>query len=104
MYRKIPKRGFNQARFQIAWSIVNIGSLIAVPEEVTEITQQIMADCGIVRQGNALLKVLGDGEISRAVTVYAHKFSSSAKEKIEKAGGKAVVLSDASVPTEATGE
>ncbi|MBN1403793.1 MAG: 50S ribosomal protein L15 [Opitutales bacterium] len=100
LYRKLPKRGFNRARFQTEWSIANIGSLEAVPAEVTEITPQILADCGIIRFNSNLVKVLGEGEISRAVTVFAHKFSASAKEKIEKAGGKAVELSDASAQSE----
>jgi large subunit ribosomal protein L15 len=60
----------------------------------------VLADCGVIRADGSLLKILGDGEISRAVTVFAHKFSASAKEKIEKAGGKVVVLSDAAAQSE----
>lgn len=96
LYRKLPKRGFNRARFQTAWNVVNVGALEKIPADATEINQKVLAENGLVRNNDNLLKVLGDGEISRAVTVYAHKFSASAAEKIEKAGGKVVLLSDAS--------
>ena len=91
-YRKIPKHGFNQTRFQIEWSIVNVDAIDTLPEGVAEVSLQTLEDYGIVHPGNELLKVLGTGEIKRAFTVSANKFSASAKEKIEKAGGKVIVL------------
>jgi large subunit ribosomal protein L15 len=91
-YRKIPKFGFNHARFQVEWSIVNVDAIDTLPEGVTDVTLQTLEEYGIVHPGNELLKVLGTGEIKRAFNVSAQKFSASAKEKIEKAGGKVIVL------------
>ena len=91
-YRKIPKFGFNRARFQVEWSIINVDAIDTLPEGVTEVNLQVLEDYNLVHEGNELLKILGTGEITRAFTVTAHKFSASAKEKIEKAGGKAIVL------------
>ena len=58
----------------------------------TEITPEVLRKAGIVTSKNTLVKVLGQGELSKALTVHAHKFSKSAQEKIEKAGGKVNVL------------
>ena len=98
-YRKIPKHGFNQTRFQVEWSIVNVDALDTLPEGITEVNLQVLEENGIVHPGNELLKVLGTGEIKRAFTVTAQKFSASAKAKIEQAGGKVIVLAEA--PAEA---
>jgi large subunit ribosomal protein L15 len=95
LYRKLPKHGFNRARFQVSWSTINIGSFAALPENITEVTREVLVAAGLVRNDGSLLKILGDGQVERAFTVVAQKFSASAKEKIEKAGGKVVVLSDA---------
>jgi large subunit ribosomal protein L15 len=103
-YRKIPKHGFNNARFQLAWSVTNVGAFARIPEEVSEVGPLELAMFGLIRADGALVKILGDGEIGRAMTVSAHKFSASAKEKIEKAGGKVVVLSDESAQAESKGE
>jgi large subunit ribosomal protein L15 len=104
-YRKIPKFGFNRARFQVEWSIVNVDAIDTLPEGVTEVSLQVLEDYSIVHHGQDLLKVLGTGEIKRAFTVSAHKFSASAKEKIEKAGGKVIVLATAPAKAdEAAGE
>lgn len=91
LYRKLPKRGFNRARFQEEWAIVNLSALATLPESVTEVDRNLLAAAGLIRKADTLLKVLGDGEISRSLTVHAEKFSASAKAKIEQAGGKAVV-------------
>ena len=103
-YRKVPKVGFNRARFQTQWSIINVDAIDILPEGITEVNLQVLEDNGLVHPGNELLKILGTGEIKRAFTVSAHKFSASAKEKIEKAGGKVIVLSDAAPQADAKGE
>jgi len=92
LYRKLPHRGFNQYRFRTECEVVNVGDLEKLDAAVTEVTSAILADLGLVRAGSAPLKVLGNGEIIRAMKVTANKFSGSAKAKIEKAGGQAVIV------------
>jgi large subunit ribosomal protein L15 len=88
LYRRIPKRGFNRADLQERIDVVNIESLSKMRE--SEITPEAMKKRGLTHQ--KLVKILGQGEIKKAVKVSAHFFSASAKEKIEKAGGQAIVL------------
>jgi len=89
--RRIPKRGFNN-QFSVEYSIVNLGDL-NVFEEGTLINSEILLDKGIiVKLSVSGVKVLGDGELTKPLTIQAAKFSKSALEKIEKAGGKAEVL------------
>ncbi len=90
LYRKLPKRGFSNFEFRTEYSIVNVGDLQRV--EGTEVDRNALVKAGLVRSSSNLIKILGEGEIDKALTVTADKFSASAKEKIEKAGG-AVVLS-----------
>lgn len=90
LYRKLPKRGFSNFRFRTEYAVVNLDDLERV--EATEIDRNVLVASGLVRSSSKLVKILGDGEISRAVTVTADKFSSSAKEKIEKAGGTVNVV------------
>jgi len=94
-YRKVPKFGFNRARFQVEWSITNVDAIDTLPEGITEVNLQVLEEYGIVHPGKELLKVLGTGEIKRAFTVTAQKFSASAKAKIEQAGGKVIILAEA---------
>ena len=103
-YRKVPKFGFNRARFQVEWSIINVDAIDTLPEGITEVNLQVLEDNNLVHPGNELLKILGTGEIKRAFTVSAQKFSASAKEKIEKAGGKVIVLASAPAKEEAKAE
>ena len=91
MYRKLPHRGFNQASFRTEPAIVNVGDLAALPETVSEVNAAVLVEHGFIRKDETFLKILGTGELSRALTVTASKFSESAKAKIEKAGGKAIV-------------
>ena len=90
LYRKLPQRGFNNARFHAEYEIVNVGDLVRLDASVTDVTPAVLAAGGLVRRG-ALVKVLGQGELNRALKVTASKFSGSAKAKIEKAGGQAIV-------------
>jgi large subunit ribosomal protein L15 len=91
LYRKLPHRGFNQASFRTEPVIVNVGDLAGLDTKVTEVNVSVLADAGLIRKDEKYLKVLGDGEITRALKVTAAKFSESAKAKIEKAGGQAIV-------------
>ena len=89
--RRIPKRGFNN-QFSVEYSIVNLGDL-NVFEEGTLINSEILLDKGIIGKLSVSgVKVLGDGGLTKPLTIQAAKFSKSALEKIEKAGGKAEVL------------
>jgi large subunit ribosomal protein L15 len=91
LYRKLPHRGFNQAAFRTEPVVINVGDLARLADSVSEVNAKVMADAGLVRKDEAFVKVLGDGEITRALKVTASKFSESAKAKIEKAGGQAIV-------------
>jgi large subunit ribosomal protein L15 len=89
LHRRMPKRGFTNI-FRVEYTVVN---LLRVAElGVTEITIDDYKKLGLASNKKALIKILGTGELNKAVTIHAHKFSKSAVEKIEKAGGKAVVL------------
>jgi len=91
LYRKLPRRGFNQAQFRTEAAVVNLDDLTAIADDITEINAQVFADNGLVRKDETYVKVLGNGEITRALKITASKFSASAKEKIETAGGEAIV-------------
>ncbi len=91
LYRKLPHRGFNQAAFRVEPLIVNVGDFARLDPSVVDITAEVLAVAGLIRHDGNFLKVLGDGEVTRAFNVTAVKFSESAKAKIEKAGGKALI-------------
>ena len=90
LYRKLPHRGFNNYNFRTTYAVVNVGDLAKLDASVTEVNIDALVQAGLIRADGALLKVLGDGELSRALKVTAHKFTGSAKAKIEKAGGQAI--------------
>jgi large subunit ribosomal protein L15 len=87
LIRRVPKRGFTNI-FRKEYAVVNLDRLAELEGEVTP---AVMADNGLVRSGMRV-KVLGSGELSKALTVSAHRFSKSAQEKIESAGGRCEVL------------
>jgi len=89
LHRRMPKRGFTNI-FRTEYTVVNLDKLAGAG--VDELTLEKFTELGLLRKKNGLVKVLGSGEISTAITVHAHKFSKSAQEKIEKAGGKVVLL------------
>ena len=91
LQRRIPKRGFTNI-FRVEYQPVNISSFERL-EGHDVITPEILLELRLVRKKNVPVKILGDGEVGRAVEVHAHRFSKTAKDKIEKAGGKVVVLS-----------
>jgi large subunit ribosomal protein L15 len=89
LHRRLPKRGFTNL-LKKEWAIINLGRLDKMEGDTFSV-DSLMAS-GIIKKLGEGLKVLGSGELSRAITVQAHVFSASAKEKIEKAGGKAEVI------------
>jgi large subunit ribosomal protein L15 len=92
LHRRLPKRGFTNI-FRTEYTVVNLDRLAAL--NVSEIALDDYKKLGLASSKNALIKILGSGELTSAITVHAHKFSKSAAEKIEKAGGKAIVLGGA---------
>ena len=90
LYRKLPKRGFTN-HFATKYCIVNLDTLNKFEDGAT-VDLEILKGCGIVKENYDKLKVLGNGELSKKITVKATVFSASAKEKIEAAGGKTEVL------------
>jgi large subunit ribosomal protein L15 len=91
LYRKLPHRGFNNFNFRTEIAVVNLRDLAGLDASVTEVDAPALALAGIIRSGEVSVKVLGDGEITRALKITAARFSESAKAKIEKAGGQAIV-------------
>jgi large subunit ribosomal protein L15 len=91
LYRKLPHRGFNNYEHRAEIAVLNLGDLASLDASVTEINAEVLASHGLIRKDEKLVKILGDGEVTRAFQITATKFSESAKAKIEKAGGKALV-------------
>jgi large subunit ribosomal protein L15 len=85
MYRKLPKRGFSNFKFRTEYAIVNVGDLGRVEGDTVDRDSLVRA--GLVRSSSTLVKVLGEGEVEKAFTVRVDKVSSSARAKLEKAGG-----------------
>src|SRR6476661_7145728 len=91
LHRRVPKRGFHNL-FRIEYVVVNLDDLAETFEAGTVVTPELLREQGLVR-ANGRIKVLARGDISKALTVRAHKFSGKAQEKIQAAGGTADVLS-----------
>ena len=91
LYRKLPKRGFNNFRFGKVYAIVNVQTLNRV-EDGSVVDAAALLSAGIINVVNDGIKVLGEGEITKKLTVKAAVFSASAKEKIEAVGGKTEVV------------
>ena len=91
LYRKLPHRGFNNYEHRTEIAVLNLGDLTALDAGITEINAEVLASNGLIRRGETTVKILGDGELTRPLQITAAKFSESAKAKIEKAGGKAIV-------------
>jgi len=91
LFRRIPKRGFSNYPFKKEWATINIEELNMF-DNGTEVTPELLLEKGIIKKLNYGLKILGNGEISKSLTVKAHKFTQSALKKIEAAGGKAEVI------------
>lgn len=90
LFQRLPKRGFTNINRK-EYAIVNLDVLNQF-EEGTEITPELLIETGVVKNLKSGLKVLGDGAVEKNLTVKAHKFSASAKEAIEQAGGKTEVI------------
>ncbi len=91
LFRRLPKRGFSNAKFKTEYAIINLSDLNKF-EDNTVITPELLKEMGLVKNQIDGIKVLGNGTLEKKITVKAHKFSSVAKEQIEKLGGKAEVI------------
>ena len=92
LYRRVPKRGFNNARFRTEYATINLSDLNKYFNDGEEVTPEILKEKGIIKQQLCGVKVLGNGELEKKLTIKANRFSSSAVTKIESAGGKAEVI------------
>jgi large subunit ribosomal protein L15 len=90
LHRRVPKRGFRNP-FRVEYAVVNLDALSEIFEAGTAVTPELLRERGLVRSSSPI-KVLGRGEISKGLTIRAHKFSGSAAQKIVAAGGTAEVI------------
>jgi large subunit ribosomal protein L15 len=90
-FRRLPKRGFSNARFTTVYSVVNIGALESKFENGSHVTPQALREAGLIRHLRYPVKILGEGALTKKLTVDAAKYTRSAVEKIEAAGGEARV-------------
>jgi large subunit ribosomal protein L15 len=94
LHRRLPKRGFTNI-FRVEYQVLGLDRIAEVVEADSanaELTLEKIVSLGLLRKRKGLIKVLNNGELKSTVTVHAHKFSASAKEAIEKAGGKAILI------------
>ena len=92
LHRRLPKRGFTNI-FRVEYTVINLTRIASVAQEkgVSEIGLDDYKKLGLCSSKKELIKILGNGELTSAISISAHKFSKSAQEKIEKAGGKAIL-------------
>ena len=91
LYRRLPKRGFSNAMFKKTYSVINVADLDKF-EDGTEVTPELLVEMGIIKKVLSGIKVLGNGKLTKKLTVKANKFSETAKEKIENVGGTIEVI------------
>ena len=91
LYRRLPKRGFTNAKFKTVYAVINVSDFNRF-EDGTLVNPALLKDAGLLKKQCDGVKVLGNGKLERKLTIQAHKFSSSALEKIKEAGSKAEVI------------
>ena len=91
LYRRIPKRGFTNAKFKTVYSVINLSDLNVFDND-TLVTPALLKETGLVKKQLNGIKVLGNGKLEKKITIQASKFSASALEKIKEAGSKAEVI------------
>jgi large subunit ribosomal protein L15 len=89
LQRRVPKRGFNNAIFKIYYQVVNISAIDKL--EALEINSEVLFKAGLINSKTEPVKILGNGELTKAKKVFADAFSASAMEKIKNAGGEAIL-------------
>lgn len=91
LYRRLPKRGFSNAKFKVEYACINVEDFNRF-EDGTVVTPALLKETGLVKNQKAGIKVLGSGDLTKKITIQAARFSSTALEKIEKSGSKAEVI------------
>lgn len=92
LYRRVPKRGFSNAKFRTEYATINLSDLNKYFNDGDTVSPEILKEKGIIKKQLCGVKVLGNGELEKKLTIKANRFSSSAVTKIESAGGKAEVI------------
>lgn len=103
-FRRIPKRGFNNARFRTEYSIVNIKMLETRFNDGDEVTPQALRQAGLIDDPAQPVKILAEGELTKKLTVSATRFSAAARAKIESAGGSIQLLDKRGRPAQPDGD
>ena len=91
LYRRVPKRGFTNARFRVDYTVINVDRLEGF-DDGAEVTLDAVRERGLVGVSSPFLKVLGNGSLTKKLTVKAQRFSKTAREKITAAGGTALLI------------
>ena len=91
LYRRLPKRGFSNFDFKVRYATINIGDL-EIFEDGTLVTPALLKEVGLVKKQLCGIKVLGEGTLTKKLTIQAHKFSRGAIEKLEESGSKIEVI------------
>jgi large subunit ribosomal protein L15 len=102
LYRKLPRRGFNNFNFRTTYQTVNVGDLTRLEGDL--VNRESLVKAGLIRDNSEGVKLLGDGDVTKVFTVEVNKVSGSAKTKIEAAGGKIVAAVAAVAAVEASTE
>jgi large subunit ribosomal protein L15 len=92
LFRRLPKRGFNNATFRAEVAVVNVAELDRKFADGARVTKEALCSAGLIDRDDVLVKVLGDGSLSKKLTVEADRFSKTAREKITAAGGSVVPI------------
>ncbi|MBI4881950.1 MAG: 50S ribosomal protein L15 [Planctomycetes bacterium] len=93
LFRRLPKRGFSNARYRVDYSVINVGDLAASFSAGEEVSLLVLRERGLIRSGPPRLKVLGGGELAVALKIKASAASASAVAKVEAAGGAVEIVS-----------
>ena len=102
LYRKLPRRGFNNFNFRTTYQTVNVGDLTRLEGDL--VNRESLVKAGLIRDNSEGVKLLGDGDVTKVFTVEVNKVSGAAKAKIEAAGGKIVEAVSGDAPVEASTE
>ncbi len=92
LYRRLPKRGFNNARYREEFATINLSDLNKYFNDGDVVSPELLKERGIIKKQLCGVKVLGNGELEKKLTIKANRFSTAAVTKIESAGGKAEVI------------
>lgn len=95
LYRRLPKRGFNNFNFKTSYAIINLKQLELAFENNTEVTKELLAEKGLIKNTKVMIKLLGTGELSKKFSITVDASSGSAIEKVEACGGKVAIVKGA---------